>query len=344
MRIHYQIERPVRIEVDFEVTGFTVLLGLSGEGKTLLLRAIAGLLPALGEPFGQLPPQRRPVGYLPQGYALFPHLCAWENVAFALPRSPHRRQQAMQVMQRLRIAALAEQRPSALSGGQQQRVALARALARKPQLLLLDEPTSALDAATRDEVMTELIAEVRDFGVPVLAVSHDPHLAILADRVAIMSERRIVQQGSPQQVMAAPGSAAVARLLGHRNVFAATVVRHDAGSNLTELFWPAAQTVVRIAAQRALQPGQEVQWMINAAALDVTRADVDDAQLGRVPGVIEQILFLGTHFLLAVRCGQALLWAALPGAVDQQRAFAINSRVAVTLRRDDIVCWPVQAL
>ncbi|MDP9108822.1 MAG: TOBE domain-containing protein, partial [Pseudomonadota bacterium] len=192
-------------------------------------------------------------------------------------------------------------------------------------------------------VMAELIAEVRDFGVPVLAVSHDPHLAILADRVAIMSERRIVQQGSPQHVMAAPGSAAVARLLGHRNVFAATVVRHDAGGNLTELFWPAAHTVVQIAAQRTLQSGQAVQWMISAAALDVTCADVDDAQHGRVAGVIEQVLFLGTHFLLAVRCGDALLWSALPGSVLQQRALGIGSRAAVTLRHDDILCWPVQA-
>ncbi|MFM0631177.1 ATP-binding cassette domain-containing protein [Paraburkholderia xenovorans] len=83
MRIDYRIDRPVRLEASFEVEGFTVLLGQSGEGKTTLLRAIAGLLPAQGEPFGGLPPQHRAIGYLPQGYALFPHLCAWENVAFA---------------------------------------------------------------------------------------------------------------------------------------------------------------------------------------------------------------------------------------------------------------------
>src|SRR6266536_4015960 len=87
MRIDYCIDHPVRLQASFDVEGFTVLLGQSGEGKTTLLRAIAGLLPAQGEPFGGLPPQHRAVGYLPQGYALFPHLRAWENVAFALPRS-----------------------------------------------------------------------------------------------------------------------------------------------------------------------------------------------------------------------------------------------------------------
>src|SRR5215210_1636261 len=201
MRIHYLINYPIRMEASLDVDGFTVLLGQSGEGKTTLLRAIAGLLPAEGEPFGGLPPQHRAVGYLPQGYALFPHLRAWENVAFALRRGPQRRAQALELLARVRLVDVADHYPTALSGGQQQRVALARALARKPQLLLLDEPTSALDAATRDEVMAELISEMHELGLPTLAVSHDPHLAALADRVAVMSGRRIVQQGTPAEVL-----------------------------------------------------------------------------------------------------------------------------------------------
>jgi molybdate/tungstate transport system ATP-binding protein len=92
----------VRLKVNFEVEGFTILLGKSGEGKTTLLRAIAGLLPAHGEPFDGLLPQQRAVGYMPQGYALFPHLRAWENVAFALPRGPQRRAQALELLARVR--------------------------------------------------------------------------------------------------------------------------------------------------------------------------------------------------------------------------------------------------
>jgi ABC-type multidrug transport system ATPase subunit len=92
----------MRLEVNFEVEGFTILLGQNGEGKTTLLRAVAGLLPARGEPFGGLLPQQRAVGYLPQGYALFPHLRAWENAAFALPRGPQRRMQALELLARVR--------------------------------------------------------------------------------------------------------------------------------------------------------------------------------------------------------------------------------------------------
>src|SRR6516162_6164862 len=266
MRIDYSIDRPVRLEVDFEVEGFTILLGQSGEGKTTLLRAVAGLLPARGEPFGGLLPQQRAVGYLPQGYALFPHLRAWENVAFGLPRSPQRCAQALDLLARVRLVDIAEHYPAALSGGQQQRVALARALARKPQLLLLDEPSSALDVATRDEIMAELISEMHEFGLPALAVSHDPHLAALADRVAVMSGRRIVQQGTPTEVLSRPGSPAVARLLGHRNMFAARVVGHEKLNTL--LLWEAANgTALRLPLQSELRPGQLVEWMIAPTAV-----------------------------------------------------------------------------
>jgi molybdate/tungstate transport system ATP-binding protein len=114
MRIDYRIEHPVRLQVSFEVEGFTVLLGKSGEGKTTLLRAIAGLLPAEGEPFGGLLPQQRAIGYLPQGYALFPHLRAWENVAFALPKGPQRRAQALEFLARLGLGDVGEHYPSQL--------------------------------------------------------------------------------------------------------------------------------------------------------------------------------------------------------------------------------------
>ena len=219
MQIDYRLERPLRIEARLSVAGFTVLAGASGEGKTSLLKAIAGLLPAEGEPYGGLPPQDRPVGYLPQGFALFPHLSAWENVAFPLARRSGRRERALGLMARLGIAGLAERSPDALSGGQQQRVALARALARGPELLLLDEPTSALDPATRDAVLGELIEEIRRIGLPTLVVTHDVHLAAMADRMALMVGRQIVQEGTPREVFAAPVDERAAQLLGYRNLF-----------------------------------------------------------------------------------------------------------------------------
>jgi ABC-type Fe3+/spermidine/putrescine transport system ATPase subunit len=342
MRIDYSIDHPVRLEVNFEVEGFTILLGQSGEGKTTLLRAIAGLLPAHGEPFDGLLPQQRAVGYLPQGYALFPHLRAWENVAFALPRGPQRRAQALELLARVRLMDVAEHYPAALSGGQQQRVALARALARKPQLLLLDEPSSALDAATRDEVMAELISEMHEFGLPALAVSHDPHLAALADRVAVMSGRRVVQQGTPAEVLSRPGSAAVARLLGHRNLFNARVAGHETDTGVTLLQWEAANgTTLRLPQQLDLAAGQLVQWMIAPTAVRLPSLKPDlHRNDNPVTGRVETRLNLGAHFQVALRCGTERLWLVAQSNLVRHHALETGREITVDLRSDGLLCWP----
>ncbi|MDA8177637.1 MULTISPECIES: ABC transporter ATP-binding protein [Acidithiobacillus] len=232
LHIHCQMQQPLALDISLQVQGFTVLLGVSGVGKSSLLKAVAGLLPAQVNPYGDLAVEQRPIAYLPQGYALFPHLRAWENVAFPLSRSAHRHMDALALLQRVGLENLANRFPSELSGGQKQRVALARALARKPQLLLLDEPTSALDMATRDEVLDELVREVHVFGIPVLAVSHDPHLAMLADHMAILRDGRIVQEGAPAEVFARPRHVASARLLGFRNFLSGQIVGSEHNSRL----------------------------------------------------------------------------------------------------------------
>src|SRR6266536_3960760 len=342
MRIDYCIDHPVRLQASFDVEGFTVLLGQSGEGKTTLLRAIAGLLPAQGEPFGGLPPQHRAVGYLPQGYALFPHLRAWENVAFALPRGPQRGAQALELLARVRLVHVADHYPTELSGGQQPRVALAPALARKPQLLLLDEPTSALDPATRDEVMAELISEVNEFGLPALAVSHDPHLAALANRMAVMSGRGIVQQGTPAEVLSLPGSVAVARLLGHRNLFSARVAGHGTSTGVTLLQWEAANNItLRLPQQFELAPGQLVQWMIAPAAVRLPSLKPElHLSDNPVTGRVEARLNLGAHCQVALRCGSERLWLAAQNNLVQHHGLEPGREITVDLRSKGLTCWP----
>ena len=342
MRIDYRIDHPLQLQADFEVEDFTVLLGQSGEGKTTLLRAIAGLLPAQGEPFSGLPPQHRAIGYLPQGYALFPHLRAWENVAFALPRGPQRRAQALELLARVRLVHVADHYPTALSGGQQQRVALARALARKPQLLLLDEPTSALDAGTRDEVMAELIFDMHEFGLPTLAVSHDPYLAALADRVAAMSGRRIVQQGTPAEVLSRPASVAVARLLGHRNLFTARVVGHESSTGVTLLQWEAANgTTLRVPQQPELAAGQLVQWMIAPTAVRLPSFKPERHRSDNpVTGRVETRLNLGAHCQVALRCGTERLWLAAPSNLVRHHGLEPGREITVDLRSNGLLCWP----
>jgi molybdate/tungstate transport system ATP-binding protein len=326
MRIDYAIQQPVVLRAAFEVDGFTVLLGASGEGKSLLLRAIAGLVPAQGEPFGGLAAQHRAVGYLPQGYALFPHLNAWQNVAFAL-QGPQRRQQAMQLLERVHMAAFAERYPATLSGGQQQRVALARAIARRPQLLLLDEPTSALDPVTRDDVMAELIAEVHGFGIPTLAVSHDPHLAAVADRLVLMHERKVIQIGTPEAVYAHPVNGAAARLLGYRNVHRGHV---DNTSGTQRLVWPEGDVSFPIDAQSAT--GTEVDWMVDPTAIRII--DAGHATPEAIHASVEVRHIDGRMTQLGLRCGKGRLWVTVPGNTQIPEAMAVH------LPSEAIHCWP----
>ena len=320
MRIDLQLRHPIALAAQFELRGFSVLLGRSGEGKSILLKALAGLLPAQGGPYAGLAPQHRPVGYLPQGYALFPHLTAWQNVAFALPGRQTRRARACALLETLGVSELASRHPQTLSGGQQQRVALARALARQPQLLLLDEPTAALDPATREDVFAELIAQVRQFGLPALAVTHDPHLALMADWMAVMVARRIVQQGTPRQVLAAPAGVAVARLLGIRNRLRGVVV--DAGHVAVDGVLLAASGAAELAR------GQPVGVLLRAEDIELLPADAAVADpLWTLASVREE--GLATRVITAAPLRLEVL---LPR--DRADAIALHADQPVRLRID----------
>jgi molybdenum ABC transporter ATP-binding protein len=206
------------------------LAGPSGAGKSSVLRIAAGLLrpdrgrvEANGETWldtGRgidVPPERRRCGYVFQEYALFPHLSAWQNVAYPLRGVPRaeRRERALELLGRFGLRDLADARPRTLSGGERQRVALARVLARKPAVLLLDEPLSALDARTRASASRELAAVLREVEVPALLVTHDfAEAAQLGDRVGVVDSGRVVQEGTPTELAAQPRSAFVADFTG----------------------------------------------------------------------------------------------------------------------------------
>ncbi len=206
------------------------LLGPSGSGKSTLLKLVAGLLPPdrgfvrfQGEDLTPLPPERRKVGFLFQDYALFPHLTVAENLAFGLveARWPKEAQRARveELLMRMELAPHARKRPQELSGGEQQRVALARALAPRPRLLLLDEPLGALDLRLREELLLFLRKALKEEGVTTLLVTHDQGEAfLLAHRVALLREGRLVQVGRPEEVYARPKDAWAARFLGHKNL------------------------------------------------------------------------------------------------------------------------------
>ncbi len=222
----------LQLDVAFEVTAgqCLALAGPSGAGKTSMLRIVAGLVrPERGhvEANGEVwldteqgidvAPEHRRCGYVFQEYALFPHLSAWQNVAYPLRglSRAEKRTRALELLERFGLAGLADARPRTLSGGERQRVAVARALARRPEVILLDEPLSALDARTRAGAARELAAVLRDVEVPSLLVTHDfTEAAQLGDRVGVIDAGRVVQEGTPSELAAMPRSAFVADFTG----------------------------------------------------------------------------------------------------------------------------------
>ncbi|MFG3417220.1 ABC transporter ATP-binding protein [Micromonospora sp. NPDC049460] len=224
----FRLDVPLRVAAGEVVA----LLGPNGAGKTTALRALAGLLPLtaghltldgvdLDRPARRAwtPTERRPVGVVFQDYLLFPHLTALDNVAFGPRRHGADRRTARETarawLDRVGLAEHAHRRPRQLSGGQAQRVALARALAVAPALLLLDEPLAALDARTRLDTRAELHRHLAAHPGATLLVTHDPLDAlVLADRLVIVEEGRVVQEGDAATVTARPRTDYVARLVG----------------------------------------------------------------------------------------------------------------------------------
>ncbi|GAA4935626.1 ABC transporter ATP-binding protein [Actinoplanes utahensis] len=218
-----------QLDVELRIgRGETVaLLGPNGAGKTTALRALAGLTPLSadgrllldGRDLSRTPPEQRPIGVVFQDYLLFPHLSARDNVAFGPRRHGRDRKAAHAVadhwLDRVGLTEYARRKPRNLSGGQAQRVALARALAVDPTLLLLDEPLAALDARTRLETRGELRRHLSAHPGATLLVTHDPLDAlVLADRLVIVEQGRVVQEGDAATITARPRTDYVARLVG----------------------------------------------------------------------------------------------------------------------------------
>lgn len=223
---------------------FVTFLGPSGSGKTTLLMAIAGFVTPSGgairlngRDIGRLPPERRDLGVVFQGYALFPHMSVYGNVAFPLEvkrvAKAEIRSRVAAVLDLVGLSAFADRRPAQLSGGQQQRVALARALVFDPAIVLLDEPLSALDRLLRVQLQDELKRLHRRLGRTFLNVTHDQDEALsLSTVIAVMNRGRIVQIGSPAEIYESPVTAFVAGFVGRSNVVEATVVSRTGGSTL----------------------------------------------------------------------------------------------------------------
>ncbi len=219
------------VDLDVAAGEFFSMLGPSGSGKTTVLRLIAGFesptsgtVSLFGADVTAKAPFDRDVNTVFQDYALFPHMSVIDNVAYGLRvrgvAKQERRERAREALERVRLGSFSDRKPSQLSGGQRQRVALARATVVEPKVLLLDEPLGALDLKLREQMQVELKEIQRDLGITFIFVTHDQEEALtLSDRIAVFSEGKIVQLGTPSEIYEQPRNAFVADFVGTSNVF-----------------------------------------------------------------------------------------------------------------------------
>jgi molybdate transport system ATP-binding protein/molybdate transport system permease protein len=328
----------VTFDIDYQVGTFHLavshrcgrsnlaVLGPSGSGKSALLRSLAGLNGPTPGPvwYGdraveRLAVESRRVGYVAQGFSLFPHLTVWRQLVFAEGAT---RERAAYWLERLHLDGLQDRYPNQISGGQRQRVALAQALCRSPELLLLDEPFSALDAPVRRELRRELRRLQHDTGLATVLVTHDPEeAAFLADELIVLSDGRALQAGATRDLFTRPSSPEVARLLGIANLHRA-MVESDG--------WIDADGV-RIAASTAdMVPSTPVLWSIRPERVSL----VDS---GGLPGTFSDVADMGTSVDLLIEIATGL---EIQAQMIEPRGFEIGDPCYVELPSEAISVWP----
>ncbi len=330
---------PVLQDLSLQVETGTVvcLLGPSGCGKTTILRLIAGFEePSAGEiylikrlvsrPGLVVPPEKRHMGMVFQDYALFPHLTVAQNVQFGLFRWPvaWRRTRVAELLRLVDLEGLEKRYPHELSGGQQQRIALARALAPQPQLLLLDEPFSNLDVNLRQQLRDEMRAILARAEITTVLVTHDQEEALsLADALAVLDQGRIVQYGTPDEVIRQPRTRFVAQFLALGHFLAGDI--HD-NCIATEM-----GTLPLASALPLTSQCRQIELLIRPECVQLC-----DNGHG-TPAQVLQASFRGTHKLYTLRLPSGTL---VRGMFAKEVALRSGDQVRVTLHAVDLVAFP----
>ncbi|EJN04170.1 ABC transporter ATP-binding protein [Phyllobacterium sp. YR531] len=306
------------LSLDIQPGTLVTLLGPSGCGKTTTLRMLAGLehptagrIMIGGKDVTMLPANERDVSMVFQSYALFPHMSVLENVAYGLESSKMKkteaRERAEEGLNQVGLAGYGQRLPAELSGGQQQRVAVARALVLEPQVLLLDEPLSNLDARLRRRVRTEIRELQQRLGFTAVYVTHDQEEALaVSDRIIVMQDGVVAQQGSPRELYEAPVSSFIADFIGEANVVPCEVLQNEVGKATVrvgklEHSVPARGNAVPGPAKLAVRP--------NAITLQAS-------ENAAFPGKIKFAAYLGDHVEYEVETDAGTLFVVDP-AVDQ---------------------------
>jgi ABC-type Fe3+/spermidine/putrescine transport system ATPase subunit len=292
-----------------------VLLGPSGSGKSTVLKTIAGLIAPTsgrvllqGRDITDIPMHQRNIGLVMQGYSLFPHLTAYDNVAFPLRTPIHRcRQQELEkrvahMFDLTGLQGLEEHRPAELSGGQQQRVALARALVFDPEVLLLDEPLAALDRELRERMQEEIRRIHKALGMTIVYVTHDQSEAMkVADRIAVLNQGRLIQTGSAIELYEAPQDEFVAQFLGGANLMSGRVDSVLDGVIRIQV----NGSEVRAPATDGIWPGTQVTLLVRPERV---RVGTPDSGSNHVPGTIVDTAYLGSAIQSIVSLKDGTVW------------------------------------
>ncbi|MEA2833466.1 MAG: putative spermidine/putrescine transport system ATP-binding protein [Methylobacteriaceae bacterium] len=325
------------------------LLGPSGGGKTTLLNLIAGFvvpdsgsISIEGRLVTDVPTHRREIGVLFQNYALFPHMNVAANVAYGLKTRNMRkaviRDRVAEVLGLVRLSGYETRKPRQLSGGQQQRVALARALAISPKVLLLDEPFSALDKNLRASMQLELKEIQRKLGVTTIFVTHDQSEALrLSDRIAVLSEGRIHQVGTPDAIYRRPADRFVARFVGDVNVFRATLERVDTAAAIVAV--GATRLAVPAEPLRGLSPGRSIELFVRPEQLRLTTR----GEASLCDGVIAAHAYQGGHIDIYVATDAALSGRILIRQMQSDAAppWPVGAECAIACTGNNAVAFPV---
>ena len=280
---------------------FVTFLGPSGCGKTTTLRMIAGFdLPTSGEillngkSITDLPPNKRPINTVFQRYALFPHMNIYENNAFGLKQKKMDKslieKKVKKFLELVDLEGFEDRRVSTLSGGQQQRVAIARALVNEPEILLLDEPLGALDLKMRQEMQIELKAMHDELGITFIYVTHDQEEALtMSDKIVVMSEGRIQQIGTPEDIYNEPQNAFVADFIGNSNLFNGIMT-----DKLTARFCGGTFKCVD-----DIDVGTHITAVVRPEDVIIT-----SPENGTIQGTVTSVIFKGIHYEITVESGR----------------------------------------
>ncbi|RMF89308.1 MAG: ATP-binding cassette domain-containing protein [Planctomycetota bacterium] len=299
---------------------YFVLLGPSGSGKTLFLESLCGLaridsgrIVLDGIDITKLEPRHRRIGYVPQDYALFPHRTVRRNVAFGRRRSVDRKGEVDvdQLLERTGIAHLADRKPARLSGGEKQRVALARALAITPRLLLLDEPVSALDELTREEILPYMKTLHRQIGAMTIHVCHNfSEMMAVADRVGLIFGGKLLQVGTPREILERPRTVAAARFVGMKNIFGGQATTYDRYVRLEtesgEEFWAELPDRPLLDHRRHFGVRAEHVHLVPGGAGECVSNEIG---VTRLPAVVRSAIDQGSYVSVATTVGSLTIHA-----------------------------------